>query len=541
VHQFKVIHRLIILVSITMLGFIAISLLFLNFTHEQMSQGRLLVVQSQVESATALVNSYYQQAQSGAMPEADAKALALKSLGGIKYLGKEYIFALDYETLYMLQHPSEKLVNKPAENIVDPNGFYIIKEMKKSVDEGHGKGYISYSWPKAGENDPQPKISYSQKFEPWGWIIGTGMYTNDVEKAYARVRMTALLESVAIIALLLFVSFWISRSIAGPIANISKFTLTTSNDLDLTQQLEIQSGYEANVIRESLHQFIASMRKAIVEASAMSHEIDHTSDELTSVTSITQGQVSEVMMSVNSIVSAINQMSKTTESVAENTTSTNSLASELNKEAVAGQTSVRETNSALQWLVTEVSEAANVIQSLMEDSKDIGNIVEVITSIADQTNLLALNAAIEAARAGDQGRGFAVVADEVRSLASKTQTSTEEIRIKIERLQSQSQSAFDVMTNGRSYAENSSKKMKSVLDSFEHIASSLSSLSGQTQQIAVATSQQSSAAQEVANNINLINDQINGTQTQTGKIDSIAIELSNAAKTLKSTVSRFKV
>ena len=537
----KVIHRLIVLVFITIFGFIAVSLLILNFTHDQMTQGRLLVVQSQVDSAVSVVNSYYQQAQSGTLSEAEAKSQALKSLSSIRYLGNEYIFTLDYASLVMLQHPSDKLVNKPAADIVDPNGFYIIREMKKSVDAGNGKGTIAYSWPKAGEENPQPKISYSYVFKPWNWIIGTGMYTNDVESAYSDVRMNALMESVVIIALLLGLSVWISRSIVRPIANVSDFTLEISKNLDLTGVLEKQSGHEANVIRESLHQFITSMRTAIVETSQMSNKIDLTSEELTEVTATTQKQVNEVLLSVNSIVSAINEMSTTTESVAESTTSTNKLATELNTESLAGQSSVSETNISLQKLVSEVSEGADVIQTLMEESKDIGNIVEVITSIADQTNLLALNAAIEAARAGEQGRGFAVVADEVRSLASKTQKSTEEIRTKIERLQNQSQLAFDVMANGRSYAENSSEKMQAVMGAFKHIVTSLHALSEQTQQIASATAQQSSAAQEVNSNITLINDQVTGTQVQAEKIDKIAGELVDSARTLKSTVSRFRV
>jgi methyl-accepting chemotaxis protein len=192
-------------------------------------------------------------------------------------------------------------------------------------------------------------------------------------------------------------------------------------------------------------------------------------------------------------------------------------------------------------LAEEVENIAKTISDLQAEAQGIGDIVGVITSIADQTNLLALNAAIEAARAGEQGRGFAVVADEVRSLASKTQESTEEIRAKIEGLQSGTQNAFNRMQSGQQQAHQSKEQMHNVIHAFEGIASAVGDLMEMITQIATAATQQSSVAEEINRNISEVNNAAMHTNEQANQIKEISDAVSQQAQELNVITLSFKV
>nr|WP_246590205.1 methyl-accepting chemotaxis protein [Marinobacterium ramblicola] len=157
-------------------------------------------------------------------------------------------------------------------------------------------------------------------------------------------------------------------------------------------------------------------------------------------------------------------------------------------------------------LKEEIARAAEVIQDVAASSRNISSILDVIREIAEQTNLLALNAAIEAARAGDAGRGFAVVADEVRSLATRTQTSTEEIRAMIERLQSGSARAVEAMAEGRRRADLCAEQSGETVASLDRVLESIRLISDMSAQIAAAVEQQSAVADEINRSVFSIRD-----------------------------------
>jgi len=191
-------------------------------------------------------------------------------------------------------------------------------------------------------------------------------------------------------------------------------------------------------------------------------------------------------------------------------------------------------------LASEVENAADVIDKLRQDSENIGTVLDVIKGIAEQTNLLALNAAIEAARAGEQGRGFAVVADEVRTLASRTQESTQEIQEMIERLQSRSSDAVNVMEQGRSRAEKTVDQAAMAGDSLDAITNSVASINEMNTLIAAASEEQSSVSEEINRNVvninSLADDSVQGAQQTTSESEALAA----LAQRLQDLVSQFK-
>lgn len=196
---------------------------------------------------------------------------------------------------------------------------------------------------------------------------------------------------------------------------------------------------------------------------------------------------------------------------------------------------------SIQDLAIQVEESATAIEAVESESKSVETVLEVIRGIAEQTNLLALNAAIEAARAGEQGRGFAVVADEVRTLAQRTQTSTAEIRVIIERLQHSATQAVEKMQLGRDKARSSVEEVSKADDVLNQITESVASISQMTAQIAVATEEQSRVAEDVNQRVVNIRDISSETSNGANEMLESTSQMEGAVKELHTKTTRFTV
>lgn len=237
---------------------------------------------------------------------------------------------------------------------------------------------------------------------------------------------------------------------------------------------------------------------------------------------------------------AINQMSSTVTEVAHHTSEAAGLAQTAIDEFNAGQREVNKTQSSINALAAKVGEAAEVIDHLSQDSRQIGSVLEVIQGIAEQTNLLALNAAIEAARAGEQGRGFAVVADEVRNLARRTQESTRQIQQVIEKMQNSSVKAVTVMNEGQAQANLSVEQAQCAGDSLNAINISVIKISDMNTQIATAAEEQSVVASEINRNFSQITSSALQAEQEAAKITTASQQLEELARTLEQNVKQFK-
>lgn len=242
---------------------------------------------------------------------------------------------------------------------------------------------------------------------------------------------------------------------------------------------------------------------------------------------------------IEMVATAMNEMTATVHDVASNASHTAEATRVAEQEVQTGKAVVHESITTIGQLAKRVEEAVAVIAKLAQDSEQIGSVVEVIRGIAEQTNLLALNAAIEAARAGEQGRGFAVVADEVRTLASRTQTSTDEIQDMIQKLQDAAGSAVGVMEQGQQAARTSVEQASHAGESLESITRAVDTITAMTTQIATAAEEQSAVAEEINRNVVNISSLAAGTHeaANTALLDNEKLE--KEVRKLQSMVNQF--
>ncbi len=264
-------------------------------------------------------------------------------------------------------------------------------------------------------------------------------------------------------------------------------------------------------------------------------------EQMSAITHETNNGMQVQRSETDQVATATNEMSTTVQEVSNHAARASAAVQYAQQEAQSGKKVVDQTVQVITTLANEVEETAIVIQKLEVESTNIGTVVNVIRSIAEQTNLLALNAAIEAARAGEQGRGFAVVADEVRTLANRTQESTQEIRKMIEKLQTGSKHAAQVMEQGRNRTRSTVEQAAKAGVSLETITQAVSTIVEMNMQIASAAQEQTAVAEEINRNIVNISEVSDQTAHATQQLSQSSAELSHLAIDLQSLVNQFKV
>jgi methyl-accepting chemotaxis protein len=384
---------------------------------------------------------------------------ALATVSKMRF-GTDGYFWINDTNPTMIMHPIKPELNgKDLSTTKDPKGVYLFKEMVE-LSSKQGFGMVKYHWSKPGFDAPQPKMSYVELFKPWGWIIGTGEYIDNIETKVSQMRVAAseqvkastvqmILTSIVLsILITLIVSFVANRSIINPIHDILQVTSDLAEgEGDLTKRIVTKSNDEMKEIANSVNQFIEKVHSSIkvvksssMENASISHELSITSLEVGKNVEqsviIVRETTQKTTAIIQGIIVSIEDAKKSKNEIIEANTILNNVRNE-----------IVDLTKKVQLSAQNETELASSIEALSKDTEKVKGVLEVISDIADQTNLLALNAAIEAARAGEHGRGFAVVADEVRKLAERTQKSLTEINTTISVIVQATSSASEQMNS----------------------------------------------------------------------------------------------
>ncbi|MDH3355021.1 MAG: methyl-accepting chemotaxis protein [Chromatiales bacterium] len=333
----------------------------------------------------------------------------------------------------------------------------------------------------------------------------------------------------------------ISKGVVSRIKTLSTMMSTARNDMDLSVRAEVTGGDEiasmASVYNEMMEEFEGVMR----EVYSSSIDLAAAADQLANSTSATADGVARQLVESEQVATAMNEMSATVNEVAGNASRAAEASAIANETSNKGRERVEENRNSFTQLAASIESSGTIIESLSEESNNIGAMLNVIRGIAEQTNLLALNAAIEAARAGEQGRGFAVVADEVRTLAQRSAQSTQDIEDVVNRLQDLASDAVSAMSQGRVQAEQSVENATNVGRALSEINEAISTVDGMNIQIATAAEEQSHVSEEINRSVVSITDIARDTSQSAEIIAAAGTQLHSLSEQLGERVSRFKL
>ena len=310
---------------------------------------------------------------------------------------------------------------------------------------------------------------------------------------------------------------------------------------DLTAHFKVQSRDELGELGGAFNQTVQRIHALLEQVNNTVHDVEGQATRVLSVSAQSNTAAAEQRAQIEQVATAMNEMSATSQEVANSAASAVGNAQSVNDETISGRVQVEQQVSNIQKLAQEIDGSVVAINQLATNSKSIGQVLDVIKGIAEQTNLLALNAAIEAARAGEQGRGFAVVADEVRNLAQRTQHSTAEIEQMISQLHGGVSSAVKAMSASHVMADETVAQSVEVQSALENILAAVGMIVDQIQQIAAAAEQQTAVAHDIDQNIVQINQTGELTAQGADETAQASQDMSAQVEHLKTLISAFKM
>lgn len=357
-----------------------------------------------------------------------------------------------------------------------------------------------------------------------------------------RTQATALIFGATSVAVLLgiLMAYLITRAITAPINHAVAIASEVASG-NLSVHIDNNQTNEVGRLMAALATMVSGLRELVRSIESGATNIAASAEELSTVTSQTSDGINRQKQETDQVAAAMNEMTATVADIARNAEQAFTIASDAANQATKGEHEVRETVSQVNSLSVEVSQSMEIIQGLQAETANIGTVLDVIKSVAEQTNLLALNAAIEAARAGEQGRGFAVVADEVRSLAQRTQSSAQEIEALVTTLQSSAKNSVSAMESSASLASHTLERATATGASIERITHAVDEIKQYNNQIATASEQQTSVAEEINQNVTRIRDVTDQSAASSNQTASSSSELARLGSELQTLVSRFRL
>lgn len=530
---------LILVVSVLMLFILTAAML--KQVHTDLYAAKAEKTMHVVQSASGVLDYYQGLEAAGTLSRDVAQKQALDAIRGMRYNKDDYFWINDMRPV-MIMHPmNAKLVGQDLSAIKDPDGFAVFNEMVALAKE-KGAGMVQYRWPKPGASEPVRKISYVKLFAPWGWILGSGVYVDDVKAEFQQQTIKAALFSLAIIVIMVLLVIMIARSIVRPLRDsVQAMADIASGESDLTRSLETHGNDEVTQLARHFNAFTAKLRGVVLQLQASANGLEKASSDLGINAEQAQARSQQQSQQMELVATAVNEVTYGVQDVAKNAEHAANEMRDAESQAHQGQVNIDSSLRQIDHLSGTINQAVEVIRTLSSESTQIGGVLEVISSIAEQTNLLALNAAIEAARAGEQGRGFAVVADEVRLLAQRTQKSTAEIQSMIERLQTHSDAAVKVIADSSRSSQLTIEQANQAGQSLTSISQALRNLNSLNASIASATLQQSHVVEDINQNVTQAAQLSQSTAIAAEQSTQASVQLREMSEQLNGLLRQFRV
>jgi methyl-accepting chemotaxis protein len=547
----RISSKLFMMVALSVLGIAAVAGVGLSALWSNLIEDRKGKVQDVVLLARQAIEVNYQASQKAGLSEAESLERGKALLRTLRFGKDDYIYAFNSQGVLQV-NPNPKVEGKNLYDTADSDGVYFIRDQIALA--ANGGGVMRYRFPRAGGGDPVPKMSYVVEFKPYGWIVGAGIYIDDVYAIFwAQTLQVGMLVGLALL-LMGGLFFLLGRSIVNPINAMTAAMRKIAGGETSTAIPAQERHDEVGAMAQSVQVFKDNM----IEATRLRGEQDVLKAQADAerkllLTRMADDFESGVRVSLDTLAGAATEMQATSKSMsatageASHQATTVAVVAEqasANVQTVAAAT--EELSSSVSEIGRQVTESTQIagqavaeanrtnvtVQGLSAAAQKIGDVVKLISDIASQTNLLALNATIEAARAGEAGRGFAVVANEVKSLASQTAKATDEISAQVSAMQGATADAVQAI-------ESIGRTIGAINEIASAISVAVEQQGAATREIARSVQEAAQGTGQVSSNISGVNQSADKTGAAANKVLSSAEQLSGQASTLRADVDRF--
>ncbi|MTJ81038.1 MAG: HAMP domain-containing protein [Telmatospirillum sp.] len=521
-HFKSVTTRLLAVIALSAVGFVAMAAISAELIHKQMVNDKIEKTRGIVETTRDVAKVYYERVQKGEMDEATAQAQVKVIVRGLRYDGDNYVYIHDFSGTVLAHGVKPERENRNFIDEKDAAGNLYIREISEVAS--HGTGHLTYYFPKAGGTKPYPKLASVATFQPWGWIFASGTYIDDIEDQYLTVIGILAGVGVVILAICGTAGILLSRSIAKPLSVLADVTRhLAGGDYSVT----VPTGQSIEEI-DVLAQAVGGLRDEARAAEALrgeqkDNERRNEEERRAADLRLAEAFESKVLALVDQVCQSASEMEGMLKGMSEDSGTTQDrmqvTSSSMEESTLAIQnvaSASEELGSSISEISRQVAEAADISRTAVEETRNtndmmeklagsaerISEVIKLINAIAGQTNLLALNATIEAARAGDAGKGFAVVAGEVKNLALQTSRATDEISEQVTTVQTDTKRTVEAV-----------KGIGRVIDHVRELSAGIAS----------AVEEQGAATQEITRNVHLVSGKTREVTDDVGNVTASAV------------------
>ena len=484
-------------------------------------ESRRMGTQYVVESAIGILDNQVAEVRAGKRTLDYAQQRAKDLIATMHFEGNNYIW-IQAPGPKIVYHPDAGLVGKPLDTM-DPKLAEIFRQLDR-IAQAKGGGFWHYDWPKPGAGKGlHPKVSYVRRFEPWDWVLGAGIYVDDVAQEVRSVSLLLIISATIISALILFGSLTLSRRLVRPLRALESGIRSS----DLSQRIVIESRDEIGDTAAAFNEYNAGLKSVVSDVHGFADQAASGSMELAA--------------SAEQMTHTIDEVAKAGESLKQHGDNVASAIGELLADIGAMGDRIAQTGDRAQDAVEEAGEAAKAgeeaargMMEIQEVMTQIVRAVQVIQEIAVQTNLLSLNAAIEAAKAGAQGKGFAVVAEEVRKLAERSSGSAQEIEKLIQRTEA-------TVSRGAGSVAFTIQGLQTIDSRVSQISARIQDVKAISARQARTSGQVDAMAKEIAGQLTRNAAATHEMAVTVQEVSSTAESLAQVAEGLRNVMTRFKL